>query len=127
MKRSREDVLFSKYERLRDNYTCQRCGTQHEQNSRGLHSSHYFGRSGKSVRWDENNCIALCYGCHRIWASKDREQYRNFMLEKLGQKEFDDLTERSENKKTWKKRELEELRDKLKRRIIICCVKNFVA
>jgi len=39
------------------------------------------------------------------------------MLEKLGQKEFDDLTERSENKKTWKKRELEELRDKLKRRI----------
>jgi len=39
------------------------------------------------------------------------------MLEKLGEKEFESLAERSENKKTWKKRELEELRDKLKRRI----------
>ena len=39
------------------------------------------------------------------------------MLEKLGEREFDNLTRYSNNKKVWKKWELEELRDKLKRRI----------
>tara|TARA_R110002020_G_scaffold457092_3_gene673873 strand:- start:5467 stop:5664 length:198 start_codon:yes stop_codon:yes gene_type:complete len=52
-----------------------------------------------------------------VWGSKDREEYRNYMIDKLGEKEFDSLTILSNERKTWKKWELKELRQELKRRI----------
>ena len=51
------DVLFSKFIRLRDK-VCQRCG------GANIACAHFHGRAKKSVRWDEDNCVALCFGCH---------------------------------------------------------------
>lgn len=45
-----------------------------------------------SVRFDPDNCIALCHGCHRYWEKEDREGYREYMLKRLGQFQFDRLT-----------------------------------
>ena len=117
MKRKTEDIIFSQYIRLRDNYTCQRCGSKHKPNSGGLHCSHYFGRARKSVRWDERNCDSLCYGCHMIWGSKDKEGYREFMIQKLTQKGFDQLTKDANTTRKWTKEEIKELRKHFREKI----------
>ena len=83
------DKLFSTFIRQRDNWTCQRCNKKFIPPTKGLHNSHYFGRTMKSVRYDEDNCDALCYGCHRYWEKEDREGYRNFKIKQLGQRKYD--------------------------------------
>lgn len=61
------DVLFSRFIRLRDK-VCQRCG-----GSGGLQCSHFYGRAKKSVRWDEDNSVALCFGCHQYFTANPYE------------------------------------------------------
>jgi hypothetical protein len=58
------DSWFSKCVREAANWTCQKCGTQHQRKSRGLECSHYHGRGKWSVRFDPDNCLALCTACH---------------------------------------------------------------
>jgi hypothetical protein len=90
IKLRRTDKLFSQYIRRRDNFTCQRC--HHifpPDDAQGLHNSHYWGRGHENTRMDSDNCIALCFGCHRIWAEEERAQYKAFMIERLGQIGYD--------------------------------------
>jgi NAD-dependent dihydropyrimidine dehydrogenase PreA subunit len=83
------DKLFSKYIRTRDEWVCNRCHRQHPVNSGSLHNSHYWSRGKESVRFDPENCIALCYPCHQLWGHGDeREDYKEFMIERLGKKGF---------------------------------------
>ena len=82
------DILFSKYIRLRDR-VCQRCG-----GSTGLGCSHYHGRRKQSVRYDEENCMALCWGCHSYLGANPLE-HTEFMIKRLGQERFDMLTHRA--------------------------------
>lgn len=95
LKLDKADQVFSRYIRTRDGWTCQRCHRQHEEGSQGLHNSHYFGRARESTRFDPENCDALCYGCHQLWGSTDREAYRVFKIRQLGEKSFDRLTLRA--------------------------------
>ena len=83
------DTLFSKRIKARDGYICQRCNHKHEENSRGLHNSHFWKRGLMGTRWDEANCCALCYGCHRRWEGDKQGEYKDFMVARLGQKEYD--------------------------------------
>jgi hypothetical protein len=60
--------------------------------TQGLHNSHYWGRARESTRFEPDNCIALCYGCHRIWGHGDgRDEYTAFMKKKLGEKRWKTL------------------------------------
>ena len=54
-------------------------------------NSHYFGRGKESTRFTPENCDTLCMPCHRRWASDDREEYRQFKINQLGQHGFDQL------------------------------------
>jgi len=85
------DKLFSKYIRKRDNYTCQRCRTVYPNGGRGLHCSHYWGRGRENTRFDPENCIALCFGCHHIWGGDGRDEYTEYMQNKLGDERFEHL------------------------------------
>ena len=87
------DVIWSKYIRTRDNWTCQRCGTKYHPPTSALHCSHFWSRGNWSVRFDFFNCQALCYGCHSYLGGNPQE-HREFILNKLGQKEFDALQKR---------------------------------
>ena len=80
------DSAFSKWIRNRDK-VCQRC----HKPSESLQCSHFYGRTMESVRFEPDNCDALCYGCHRYWEKEDREAYRAFKLKQLGQARFDSL------------------------------------
>jgi len=87
------DSIWSKYIRTRDNWTCQRCDKKYAPPTSALHCSHFWSRGSWSVRFDEDNCQALCYGCHSYLGGNPQE-HREFILNKLGQKEFDALQKR---------------------------------
>ena len=82
------DQLFSKFIRLRDKY-CQRCGGFHS-----LQCSHFHGRAKKSVRYDEDNACALCFGCHLYFGAHPLEHVE-FFKARLGERAFDLLTLRA--------------------------------
>jgi len=91
IKRDSADEAFSLYIRLRDK-RCQRCGKfgDYDKQGRrvvGLECSHYFGRWMEGGRFNPANCQALCHGCHAQW-EKDKDDYRAFMIKRLGENEF---------------------------------------
>ena len=59
------DDLCREYVKLRDNYTCQKCG---KSGTKQIHWSHVIPRSaGNRLRWNKVNSKALCAYCHRRW------------------------------------------------------------
>lgn len=91
IKISLADRLFSLYIRTRDKWTCRRCGTFHEPPTSALHCSHFWGRGNRGTRWEPDNCIALCYGCHQYFESNKHGPYRDMMLKILGEKRYKTL------------------------------------
>ena len=87
------DAVFSKCVRERTDYTCERCHTQYDRSSTGLHCSHYHGRGNKSVRWDKNNCFAICYSCH-IYLGANPYEHTKFAEGLLGETASQLLLER---------------------------------
>jgi len=99
IKLDKADQIFGKYIRLRDG-KCMRCGKWAEENQDGdrivgIECSHFYGRAKKSVRFDPENCDALCTGCHQYWGSTDTEAYRTFKIKQLGEEGFEKLTIRA--------------------------------
>ena len=88
IKRTAEDIRFSKMIRERDKFTCQRCGREHERNSQGLHCAHNFTRRTQKTRFDPSNALALCYGCHQFIDSHAQEKEVLFRL-RFGNAEYD--------------------------------------
>jgi len=103
IKLRKTDRLWTQYIRLRDNYTCQRCKRVYSpDNCQNLCVSHYYGRGHENTRFDDDNCIALCHlPCHQLkWGhGEDRDEYKEFMIKKLGQTGFDLLTVRAHTRK----------------------------
>jgi hypothetical protein len=97
-RRSREilvnDGLFRELIALRDGKVCQYpgCGTR----GKGVQVAHVFTRSRFSVRWDEDNGIALCGGHHIFWAHKHPTRFNEFVRKRLGDERFNRLLVRSE-------------------------------
>jgi len=97
------DTLFSQYIRIKANWCCEYCHKDFSDRKQYLHCSHYFGRSRESTRFDEDNVVAFCSYCHnRLGHGEGRQEYTEFMINKLGQEGFDLLTLRAN---TYKKRD----------------------
>ena len=86
------DILFSEFIRKRAilrGHCCERCGhgkaSYHE-----LEAAHCHGRGAKSVRFDPDNSLGLCYGCHRYIDSQHVEKERLFR-EKIGDEGYEAL------------------------------------
>lgn len=58
------DNLWSKLVKIKAHNKCEKCGKQN-----ALNSHHVYSRSNRSTRWDLNNGVCLCVGCH-IFSSK---------------------------------------------------------
>lgn len=97
-----EDTIFSLYIRARDRWSCRRCKRAYrpyEKNGdnshlSGLHCMHFKGRGNYSVRFDEDNCMSGCYGCHS-YLDRNPIEKAEFWLKELGQERFDALVQRS--------------------------------
>ncbi len=95
IKIDKADKIFSQYIRIRDK-ECLRCGSSVLFDAKGIpkshQCSHYWGRGRESTRFEPDNCITLCFYCHRKWGHGDeRDEYKEFMIKRLGQKRFDTL------------------------------------
>ena len=70
IKRTPADDAFSKCVRERNDYICERCNAVHQRGSGGLHCSHIYSRSHRTIRWAGDNAQALCFACHQ-WYGKN--------------------------------------------------------
>ena len=107
IKRTKWDAVFSKLIRWRDKWTCQRCKKQYSPSSRGLHCSHFYGRSSWATRIELCNAMALCHGCHQhvssfpmdhveLWEkkfTKEQTDYINYLHNQAFIKKKDVATE----------------------------------
>ena len=106
IKRCAADTAFSTYIRARDKWQCQRCLKQYAQKSQGLHCSHFHSRKKESVRFDPENCDALCMACH-IYFGGNPLEYVVWKRKQLGYERFDALSVRAHQyKKKDRKMEL---------------------
>ena len=89
------DKVFSLFIRKRDGM-CMRC----HRRDVGLDCSHYWVRNNSGTRFDPMNCIALCRECHTIWEKRRNNEYKQFMLDWLGKKDYDLLETRARSFKS---------------------------
>lgn len=86
IRRRLADRVFSQVVRMRDLYTCVRCKTRHDKNSKGLHASHFYNRSRESTRFVLANVDSLCLACHLNWSSgHNRSEYFAYKKKQLGE------------------------------------------
>jgi len=79
------DQLTSLIVRAYENNMCEHCGKEANQ------CHHYFGRTRHSTRFEFDNCLSLCWACHRYWAHVNYEGCRDFLIARIGQTRFDEL------------------------------------
>ena len=110
------DRLFSLWIRTRDNWTCQRCGTQYKPPTMALHCSHFKGRAKEAGRFHPLNADALCYGCHQYFTSQPNEHYA-WQVKRKGEGVIDELIkeinqykkkDRKAERAIWRQRLLED-------------------
>lgn len=90
------DKLFSDVIRERAEWQCQRCLRSFMKGAGGLQCAHIFTRSRLSTRWDIENAVALCGGCHLYWAHKyPYDFYEWIERDVLGTERFKALRTRS--------------------------------
>ena len=96
IKITQEDKLFSEYIRKRAMQRmggCERCHAP-KTSYKELQCAHIFSRRNKATRWDEDNALGLCYGCHMYLTGEPVESII-FAKAKLGEPQFEMLRLRS--------------------------------
>ena len=82
------DAVFRRIIKYRDKHTCQSCRKRFGE--QWLDCAHFKSRAKKSTRWDPENCITLCRGCHSQLHHYP-EGMAALMLRRLGPDAYDDL------------------------------------
>ena len=59
-----------------------------------LQTCHFHSRRKHSVRYDPDNLVACCFGCHQYLDSHAQEKI-DFFKQRLGERDFDLLTARA--------------------------------
>lgn len=78
------DILWS--QKIKEKGFCERCGRKEN-----LQSAHIFSRKQRGTRWDLKNGVCFCAGCHIFWSHQHPELFRDFVINKIGEKEFESL------------------------------------
>jgi len=93
-RRDRCDKLFAQYVKERDQ-TCQ--NPQCKGRSEVLDWSHFISRSRISVRWDKDNCYALCRTCHFYFDGNALGKlcYDELVRQRLGEDSYFALKEKA--------------------------------
>ena len=87
------DSLWSEWIRKRDK-ECQVCFKNNN-----LNAHHIFGRTNSATRWDEENGICLCAGCHtfsiKMSAHKTPTDFTFFLESKMGRNKLEELSKKA--------------------------------
>lgn len=87
------DKLVSEIVRNRAKGHCQRCGATKDFVQ--LQTAHCWGRRKRSVRWDLENCLALCWPCHRAIDGEIPGAKEELFIRYLGKKGYTELGQRA--------------------------------
>ena len=60
-----------------------------------LHAHHIYSRTHRSTRYDLDNSVCLCMGCHLYTAHKSVQEFADWVYEKLGQEKLDALRKKA--------------------------------
>jgi transcription elongation factor Elf1 len=84
------DRLWTRYKRIKEKFTCQKCGRAYlSESCANLQVAHFHGRGHENVRFDEQNTLCLCgIPCHRYFDTHKTE-FEEFMLKRLGREAYD--------------------------------------
>lgn len=99
------DSIFSLHIRKRDKGKCFTCGATKE--IKEMQTGHFVSRSHNSVRYDEINCHCQCVGCN-IFKNGNLAEYSYRLIQKYGQKEFNNLIKKGRQIKQFNIKELED-------------------
>lgn len=84
----RNDDIAREIVRLRDK-VCQKTGKSSAEVN--LQVAHYLSRGNYHTRWDLDNLCLLGEGTHYFWAHKKANEFREFMIGRLGSTRFNAL------------------------------------
>lgn len=88
--RNKADRLFSLY--IRRGGVCDRCGAS---DPKQLQCAHIFSRRYFATRWEEDNAMPLCKGCH-VYFTHNPIQWEDFCRERLGPR-YDTLRQQAQD------------------------------
>jgi len=83
------DTLFSL--KVRSKGFCERCGTKDN-----LQCAHIISRRYHQVRWDLNNALSLCRGCHMYFTYHPIE-WEDYIIKEKGNGFYQNLREKALN------------------------------
>ncbi len=102
------DNLWSQLVKINYNYTCAYCWKKEN-----LNSHHLFSRSKRATRWDLENGITLCCGCHTMSSNFSAHKCPLDFAERIRELKWDDyineLSKKSKEIKQWTSEELLEM------------------
>ncbi len=114
MKRDKFDIAMSNLIRERANWTCERCNTYYPEGQRsGLEHSHIWGRRRHSVRWEPDNGMALCTGCHSF-VSSNPDDHKKLARLKFGTRRYNEIRLQANSIRRWNPWEKVELYAQMK-------------
>jgi len=85
------DELWSKAVRAKG--YCELCGRKPPEVV--LHAHHIYSRTHRSTRYDLDNSVCLCMGCHLYTAHKSVQEFSDWICEKLGSEKLDALRKKA--------------------------------
>lgn len=87
------DKVFSKL--IREHGKCVRCGT-----TDNLQCCHIYSRANRAVRWDVDNALCMCAGCH-FWAHQSPLEFAELCKHILGIHTYSSLRIKARTIKKW--------------------------
>ena len=102
------DAMFRVWVLTRAGNRCERCGAAHgslmpragvagRDTFAVVQVAHFKSRRIDATRWDPDNVVALCKGCHFLWAHHEPDKFAQWMAARLGTLRLARLNEK------WKK------------------------
>jgi len=111
VKRNPLDILMSTYIRAKAEGVCEWCG------QRPCRDAHHFkGRIRMTVRFDEENMVALCGYCHR-YLHNNPDVNTDFFRKRLGNERYENLVMRANMTTKEYPIDKEKIKDDLNRKI----------
>lgn len=90
------DSLWAQAVKARARYACEYC-----RKTTPLNSHHVIGRRNKTLRHAVSNGCCLCVA-HHFWAEQNGVAFAKWILEKRGEKWWNDLQVQARGVKVWK-------------------------
>ncbi len=113
------DDFWSLVVRQRANHTCVKCGRVMIPGSgNAMNAHHFIGKGSRSTRWDLDNGICLCAGCHRMKtdaAHRQPEKFKKWVIDEYGEEWYENITIKGNQIKKWTIPELEVLVEEFKK------------